>query len=120
MNIYNIRIIANQNTYTGSIFIDERKTILGVCADNNYDKEGIITGQLSAEGIYLEIKILDEVISILAKKSKNFPKKSIAKANYFIGKSLNSKNDILYIEIINFKDIKQKLTNTSKKLELVK
>ncbi len=121
MNLYNIRIInSGRNEYRGNIVIDENQSIHGICTEKNYDNEGKISGQLTSDGMYIEIQSESEKIPVLAKSSDYFPKKSIAESNYFFGNSLDSINDTIYIEITNVKDIEQKLSNDyNKKMQLI-
>lgn len=121
MDFYNIRIInQGRNEYNGNIVIDENQSIYGICTEKNYDNQDKILGQLTSEGLYIVIQSESENIPVLAKQSDYFPKKSIFKSNSFTGNSLDSINDLIFIEINNIKDIEQGLiieSNKNKQLQ---
>ncbi len=115
MDFYNIRIInQGRNEYRGNIIIDDNNSLYGLCTEKNYDNKKKLLGQLTPEGLYLVIKGETENIPILANQSTSFPKKSLFKASYFTGNSLDSINDLIFIELVNIKDIEQGLIKESK------
>ena len=103
--------------YSGNIILNEDGTIFGKGFDQIYYDEVEITGSLREDVMGLKVTNYSrEDIIMIFEKTNNLPEYSLDYAEYYLGESTESKGIDIYIELINFKDIKSKLDNDSLKL----
>ena len=117
MELCNIRIInAGRNKYNGSVIINEDKTVLGICTEENYDNEHIIKGNITKTGFDFEILSETEKIPVSTEKVDFFVKHSIVEADCYSGCSIDAMRDTIFVEMTNVKKIEQKIKAKKKEL----